>query len=55
MEGFTTGFPEVMEILEKSLNFKTPFSRHGKVMKFSKFNESFGKAMKCYFAVCRSN
>ena len=27
----------------------------GKVMKFSEFIESFGKAMTFYFVVCRSN
>ena len=38
----------VMEILEMSWNFKIPFSKLVKIMKFSKFMESFGQVMKNY-------
>ena len=40
-----------MEVLEKSWDFKIPFSRPGKVTKFSAFIESFGKAIQFDYVV----
>ena len=50
-DNYDIRFPTVIEILEKSWNFKIPFSRPGKVIKFSKFIESFVKDMTFDFVV----